>query len=193
MKITQIIWLFPSIIRGLYIASLIRLMGGKCGIIFVDRNFSLRVFPHSGISIGNGVSFGPNVKLYVPRSGVLKIDDRTVFTSDIFISSIEYVSIGRNVLVAEFTSIRDADHGIKRGILIRSQPMVTTPIVIGNDVWIGRGAAILRGSQIEDSAVIGANAVVKCFIPSNAIAMGVPARVINYRRALLKIGMSADC
>ncbi|QSO45452.1 CatB-related O-acetyltransferase [Alicyclobacillus mengziensis] len=53
--------------------------------------------------------------------------------------------------------------------------------VIGNDVWIGANAVVLRGAVIEDGAVIGAGAVVSGKIPAYGIAVGVPARVIRYR------------
>ncbi len=53
--------------------------------------------------------------------------------------------------------------------------------VIGNDVWIGAGAILLRGAVIEDGAVIGAGAIVRGHIPAYAIAVGVPAKVIRYR------------
>lgn len=52
---------------------------------------------------------------------------------------------------------------------------------IGNDVWIGAGAVILRGITIGDGAVIGANAVVTKDIPPYGIAVGNPAKVIKYR------------
>jgi acetyltransferase-like isoleucine patch superfamily enzyme len=53
--------------------------------------------------------------------------------------------------------------------------------VIGNDVWIGNGVFIRCGATIGDGAVIGARSVVVSDIPSYAIAVGNPARVIRYR------------
>lgn len=53
--------------------------------------------------------------------------------------------------------------------------------VIGNDVWIGVGAVILRGVKIGDGAIIGANAVVTKNIPKFSIAVGAPARVLRKR------------
>ena len=54
-------------------------------------------------------------------------------------------------------------------------------IIIGNDVWIGRGCTILAGSIIGNGAVIGTNSVVKKKIPPYSIAVGNPARVVKYR------------
>lgn len=52
---------------------------------------------------------------------------------------------------------------------------------IGNDVWIGTNATILRDVAIGDGAVVGANSVVTKDVPPYAIVAGVPARVIKYR------------
>ena len=65
--------------------------------------------------------------------------------------------------------------------MIRGQAAEIGEVVIGNDVWLGAGAKILNGCHIGDGAVIGTNAVVMGDIPPNAIAVGVPARVIKYR------------
>jgi serine O-acetyltransferase len=48
---------------------------------------------------------------------------------------------------------------------------------IGNRVDIGAGAKILGPIQIGDDVAIGANAVVIQNVPSNCVAVGVPARV----------------
>jgi acetyltransferase-like isoleucine patch superfamily enzyme len=56
---------------------------------------------------------------------------------------------------------------------------IVKPIVIGNNVYIGYGAVILPGITIGDNVIIGAHAVVSKDIPSNSVAVGVPARVIK--------------
>ncbi len=52
---------------------------------------------------------------------------------------------------------------------------------IGNDVWIGAGAALLEGISIGDGAVIGAGALVTKDVPPYALVGGVPAKVLRYR------------
>jgi len=74
------------------------------------------------------------------------------------------------------------EHGFKPGEPIKSQPLNTQGgIVIGDDAWLGVGVIVLDGSRIGTGAVIGAGSVVNSEIPDEAIAVGVPARVIKYR------------
>ena len=54
-------------------------------------------------------------------------------------------------------------------------------VEVGNDVWIGERAMIMGGVTIGDGAVIGAGAIVTKDVPSYAIVVGVPARIIRYR------------
>lgn len=67
------------------------------------------------------------------------------------------------------------------------------PCVIGNDVWIGCNATVLRGVTVGHGAVIAANAVVTKDVPPYAIVGGVPAKILKYRfsediiKALLKL------
>ena len=52
-------------------------------------------------------------------------------------------------------------------------------IIIGNHVWIGMRAIILKGVTVGDGAVIAAGAVVTHDVPANTLVGGVPARVIR--------------
>jgi maltose O-acetyltransferase len=54
--------------------------------------------------------------------------------------------------------------------------------VVEDDVWIGHRAIILPGKRIGKGAIVGAGAVVTKDVPAYAIAVGVPARVIKFRK-----------
>jgi acetyltransferase-like isoleucine patch superfamily enzyme len=56
-----------------------------------------------------------------------------------------------------------------------------SPIIIGNDCWIGDGAFIVGGIKIKDGAVVLAHSVVTKDIPPYAIVGGIPAKIISYR------------
>jgi acetyltransferase-like isoleucine patch superfamily enzyme len=55
--------------------------------------------------------------------------------------------------------------------------------VVGNDVWIGYGAIVLPGRRIGDGAIVGAGSVVTKDVPSYAVVVGSPARLLRMRFA----------
>lgn len=84
------------------------------------------------------------------------------------------INIGDNVIISENVIIRDNDDH-----KIEGNKHVSLPINIGNHVWIGMRATILKGVTIGDGAIIAAGAVVTRDVPENCLAAGVPARVIK--------------
>ena len=103
-------------------------------------------------------------------------------------------SIGKYCSISWNVSIGGANHNYSllttHSMLYDEQfGMVESPLynrfsnkcTIGNDVWIGAGAQILRGVTVGDGAVIAAGAVVTKDVPPYAIVCGVPAAIIKYR------------
>jgi acetyltransferase-like isoleucine patch superfamily enzyme len=176
------IYRLSRIIRGLYVWGFINLMGGECAWgVLISKGFTLRQIPHQGIKIGKDFFCHTDLVLDIMPSCELIIGDSVSINQNVVIAGWQKITIGNDVLIAEFVSIRDSDHEVNLGSPIWSQGMVSKPITIGDDVWIGRGVAILKGVTIGKGAVIGANAVVTHDIPDYAIAVGVPAKVIKYR------------
>jgi acetyltransferase-like isoleucine patch superfamily enzyme len=93
------------------------------------------------------------------------------------------ISIGRNCLLAGGVSIADYDgHPLGADARRAGQPSRADeirPVTIGNDVWIGAGAVVLKGVKIGDRAVVGAHAVVTKDVPPDAVVAGNPARVVK--------------
>lgn len=63
--------------------------------------------------------------------------------------------------------------------IISDSSKKTKPVCIGNHVWIGQRAMILKGVSIGDGAIIAAGAVVTRDVPAGCLAAGVPAKVIR--------------
>jgi len=61
------------------------------------------------------------------------------------------------------------------------QPWSKGDIVVGNDVWIGRGACILSGVTIGNGAVVAAHSVVSKDVPAYAVVAGSPASIVKHR------------
>ena len=115
--------------------------------------------------------------------GSLEIGDRTIFGHHCTLGVVDSVVIGPDCLVAEMVAIRDHDHRFDGplDVPVREQGTVSAPVKVGRNVWLGGKVTVLKGVTIGDNAVIGANAVVTKDIPANAVAVGIPARVVRYR------------
>ena len=79
-------------------------------------------------------------------------------------------------------------HGVTIGA---PMPDAGAPI-LGDHVWIGVGAVITGPVRIGSGAVIGANSLVVSNLPENAVAIGVPARVLSYTGSAKLIGLPAS-
>ncbi len=56
---------------------------------------------------------------------------------------------------------------------------IIKPIKVGNNVFFGYGVIVLPGVTIGDNVIVGAGAVVTTDVPSDSVAVGVPAKVIR--------------
>jgi acetyltransferase-like isoleucine patch superfamily enzyme len=132
------------------------------------------------VVLGDRVAIRDSV--FLAGNGRLVIGSNTVINERCIITSMERVEIGRNVMLAPGVYILDVDHSFdRRDIPIPKQGYEVDPVVIDDDVWIGAGVVVTRGTTIGKGAIIGANSVVTKDIPSYAIAAGAPARVIGER------------
>lgn len=134
------------------------------------------------VRLGSRVKLGKNIYLGVWPEGELVVGDNSYIGRWGIILAHQSVIIGSDCLIAPGCHITDVNHGIEPGVLIREQALVSKPIRIGNDVWIGAGSSILPGVRIGDSAVVGARSVVTKDVPANAVVVGSPAKILRYRQ-----------
>lgn len=91
------------------------------------------------------------------------------------------IVLGEKALLAPRVTLTASNYGIVAGIPPMDQPKNEDDIVIGAGTWLGAGVVVLAGVTIGDGAIIAAGAVVTKDVPADAIAGGVPARVIGWR------------
>lgn len=144
------------------------------------------------IEIGKNFTAGRNCRFEgtvdIPKSlKTLLIGDNVQVNDLVHITAGERVEIQNNVLIASKVYISDTVHGSYGKHNIHSDPMtppserslITSPVLIEENVWLGDGVCVLPGVTIGKGSIIGANAVVTKSIPSFSIAAGIPAQVIK--------------
>ena len=136
---------------------------------------------NKNITIGKNVTIYPGVMFW--GNGKISIGDNCDIGKDTIIYSSENggVKIENNTTIAGQCYIIDMDHGIKKGENISNQKNSVGKIVIGKDCWIAANVTILKGTKIEDGAIIGAKSLVKGKIESNTINVGIPTKKIKNR------------
>jgi acetyltransferase-like isoleucine patch superfamily enzyme len=153
-----------------------------------------------GVRAGRGVELGRRVQLEVLHGGVLILGDRcgvgdrtrivvqggrvevgagTTLGERCTIVAHEQVTIGANARLDDDVVLVDFDHVIEDVELpTRAQPLVTSPIAIGDGARIGLGAGVLRGVTIGAGAIVGPHAVVTRDVAPGTTVGGVPARPV---------------
>ena len=153
---------------------------GKCWLqqIEIPRNYF-------DISISDKVALDRGVILLStgdrqsePR---ISIGASTYINRHTMFDASESISIGANCMIGPFCYITDHDHGMQLGVPVNEQPLIGSPVVIEDDVWMGAHVTVLKGVTIHRGAVIGAGAVVTKDVLADAIVAGVPARMIGQR------------
>jgi acetyltransferase-like isoleucine patch superfamily enzyme len=160
----------------------------------VGESFRMELLPYitgrGRINIGRSVrlsgksSFGFSALLWgAGRTPSICIGDDTFIGHDCSFSVASSITIGEHCLLAGGVTVRDID-GHHSDALARREsqpqpPEAVAPVIIGDDVWIGAGAIILKGVTIGERAIVGAGAVVTRNVPADCIVAGNPARVVR--------------
>jgi acetyltransferase-like isoleucine patch superfamily enzyme len=153
------------------------------GMVFLGRGVKLQVGKNARVAFGRWVWIGHDTKIRC-HEGEVRIGDKTVMGQECTISAYQHVSIGEQCIVADRVMLIDFDHNVAEVERpIRVQGIYKRDVRVGNNVWIGYGAQILRGVSVGDNSIIGASAVVTKDVPANAVVVGAPARVIRMREA----------
>ena len=130
------------------------------------------------VELGEQISFRGLTRLTsisVEPGAVLKIGAYGYLNQGANLAVTRGLTLGPRCVVAEGVSFFDTNyHEVDEGAGV-----LTAPIVIGRNVWIGQGAIILPGTQVGDHSVIAAGAVVRGAFPARSLIAGVPARRVR--------------
>lgn len=148
----------------------------KNGKIFLGDNV-LIVSSHSRAGIG----IYAKTKLSVFENAQLKIGSNVALNGCI-ITAKKKITIGDNTMIAPNVIVVDSDFHIPNNLEQRHNLDCSDydkEVCIGNNVWLGMNAIILKGVNIGDNSIVAAGSVVVRDVPAGVVVAGNPAKVVK--------------
>ena len=132
-----------------------------------------------GAKLGRGVHVYPNVKIWAPWN--LELGDESGIASGAIIYSQGKITIGKRCVISQGAHLVSGTHDYN----LPGFPLITSPINIGDHVWIAAEAFIHPGITIGNGCVIGARSVVVKDMPEWMVCTGHPC--VPVKKRVLKI------
>lgn len=126
-------------------------------------------------SLGENTIIGGPIIVYSPEN--VQVGANSSINSGCVLNARDKLFIGDSVHISPFVIINTGSLDYSKKMNERKH--IKLPVVVSDGVWIGSGAIINPGVTIGKNAVIGAGAVVTKDIPSDVLAMGIPAQIIK--------------
>lgn len=123
----------------------------------------------SELRIAKKLKMHNGAKIRVRKGGKLEIGKNFGMSNGCVVTAYDHIKIGDNVMLGPNVLIYDQDHDYQAEGGVSAMKFKTAPITIGNNVWIGANALILRGTTIGDNTVVGGGTVVKGDFPANSV------------------------
>lgn len=136
------------------------------------KRILLRLF---GAKMGKNSNVYSSAKVYYPAN--LTMGDNTCLASDVDCYNVAPIIIENNVTVSQGAFLCTASHDIEKAL----HPLVTSPIVLKDQSWIGARAYIGMGVTIGQGAVVGATTSVFKDVEPWTVVGGNPAKFIKKR------------
>lgn len=132
---------------------------------------------HGILTVGGSVAVLSGGFMRVGAKALLSIGDQTFVNRGARISSSSAVTIGEGCLVGFDAIIMDDDY--HHVIVDGEERSSCRPITIGDHVWVGARAMILKGVTIGTGSVVAAGSVVTKDVPPHSLVGGSPARILK--------------
>lgn len=136
----------------------------------IAPSVSISITNKGQISIGNkvGIRKGSTIS---SDGGILSIADRCFINSGCVIAAHKSIMIGKGTRLGPNCMIFDHDYDFRSPTGFEKGKHLVSDVEIGENVWIGAGSIILRGTKIGNHTVIGAGCVVKGVYPNNSLVL----------------------
>ena len=148
-----------------------------------DEKISRSIWEVAGTVIFNGrTKIGHGSKISVGKEGTLIFGENFTITAESSIVAFSKIEFGKNCLLSWDVLIMDTDFHKIYEINDFQKKRINFPkkILFGNNVWVGCRCLILKGSDIPNNCVIGANSVVSRKLQKeNSIYVGNPVKLLK--------------
>lgn len=163
--------------KKIKVNGIVRIINTKGNIVLGDN---IRI--NSG-EWSNPIGFSNKTTFQTIGKGSIIIGDYTGISNASFASA-SSIFIGKNVLIGAGVKIYDTDfhplnHCYRKGGFQDQEQVKTKSVLINDNVFIGAGSIILKGTSIGKNSVIGAGSIVSGKVPENEIWGGNPAKFIK--------------
>jgi len=135
-------------------------------VLGVNKEFPLEIHFTSIVSSPERIKYKGGVKFYKSMA----------VSGQCYFSAYNGIEFGYNVLFAPGVKIISSNHDFTK----ERMPVKASPVVIGDNVWLGTSVVILPEVEIGKNSIIAAGAVVNKNVPDNAIVAGVPAKIVGW-------------
>lgn len=109
----------------------------------------------------------------------LEIGNNTSFEQNVHITCAKHIKIGNNCSILANVCITDIDHTFLPNTHPLMNDFAIDEVIIGDNVFVGMGSLIFKGTKLGNNVVVGANSVVKDEFPDNVMIAGSPAKIIK--------------
>lgn len=141
--------------------------------------FVLEVPGTGSFRVGSAVDFRRNFLCEISGDGKVEIGDLSVFTYGVKIQCSTQITIGKGVTLAEGVLVVDGSHRFKDPERpMQQQGFDFSPISIGDGASVMAKSTVL--ADVGERAFVGAGSVVTEPVPAYSLAVGAPARVVEY-------------
>lgn len=131
----------------------------------IKKNVDIRCEKDSEILIGDGLKVETNVKIHA-CGGRINLAGNNFVNNNCLIVAKNSIDIGKNTTIGPNVCIYDHDHAPGRR---SDRAFICNPVKIGEDVWIGAGAIILKGVTIGNHSIVAAGTIVTHNVPENTL------------------------
>lgn len=139
--------------------------GGDMKLLITNNDAELK--------IDKNVRFRNFCCIHVHKKGKLRIGESVFFNNYCSINCLDKIEIGSNTIFGEGVKMYDHNHLFVTApeIIVSKEEFKTSPIKIGKNCWIGSNVTILKGVNVGDNVIIGANNLIYKSVPPNTIVM----------------------